>query len=113
RRGEARAEWEKVARDQPNYEAAHCNLALLLASIPNPGPGDRGKGVVHACKAVQLSPKDGRCWRALGVAEYRNGDWEGAAQALARANQLNRGGEVFDWLYLAMAHQRLGQEEQA
>src|SRR5262249_21298825 len=113
RQGEARAEWERAVRYKPDHAAAHNNLALLLASIPDPRPGGRARAVLHARMAVQLRPDDGRCWRALGVAQYRNGDWEGAAQALAKANRLNRGGEVFDWLYLAMAHWRLGHEEQA
>src|SRR5262249_55264477 len=47
-------------------------------------------------------------WYTLGVAHYRAGDWEAAIAALDKHRELNGGGDAHDWLFLAMAHRKLG-----
>jgi tetratricopeptide (TPR) repeat protein len=49
----------------------------------------------------------------LGVARYRAGHWKAAVQALEQSQKLREGGDAFDWLFLAMAHQKLGDADQA
>ena len=51
-------------------------------------------------------------WNTLGVAYYRAGDYASAAAALNRATAIG-GGTAFDDVFLAMAHARLGDLEEA
>src|SRR5436190_21041446 len=58
-------------------------------------------------------PKQGLSWNMLGVAQYRAGKWQPAIDALNKSMELRKGGDAFDWLFLAMAHQKLGDKGQA
>jgi Flp pilus assembly protein TadD len=50
----------------------------------------------------------------LGVALYRTGQFDLSIQRLNEAIQVHgKGGSAYDWLFLAMAHQRLGKAEEA
>ena len=67
-----------------------------------------------AQKALAEKPKDYYCLNTLGAALYRSGQYTAAIGRLNEAcKALREGGTAFDWLFLAMAHQRLGQTEQA
>jgi hypothetical protein len=57
---------------------------------------------------VELSPLDRHIWRALGVAQFRSGDWRAATESLRKAMDLGTGGEPVDRLFLAMAKWRQG-----
>ena len=67
--------------------------------------------------AEKLAARDPKIWfyvNRLGVALYRVGGLEAAVQQLNEAEKLAGGdGSVWDCLFLAMAHRRLGQAEQA
>ena len=52
-------------------------------------------------------------WNTLGVALYYTGDDAGALEALRRSVRLQGAGNVVDWLFLAMAHQRQGNAGEA
>ena len=47
----------------------------------------------------------------MGIAHYRAGDWQAAVAALEKASA--RRGHAADWLFLAMAHWRLGDKDKA
>jgi hypothetical protein len=47
------------------------------------------------------------------VARYRAGDFKGAVEALDWAVALLQGGDPFDWLFLAMAHEKRSQHDEA
>ncbi len=70
-------------------------------------------GVKLARGAVELEPEKGTYWNTLGVAYYRAGDWNAAIAALQRSMELRKGGDSCDWFFLAMAHEKLGDKEQA
>src|SRR5262249_6787684 len=74
---------------------------------------DPGRAVALAGRAVELVPNTGAYRNTLGVARYRAGDWEGAVEALEKSMELRAGGDAYDWLFLAMAHQRLDDAVQA
>jgi hypothetical protein len=61
---------------------------------------------------VDRAPQDGAYWNTLGVAQYRVGNWPAAIEALNKSRQL-RGGDSFDFFFLAMAHWRLKEKSQA
>ena len=51
--------------------------------------------------------------KTLGAALYRNGDDRAAIQKLEAAMSLRGGGDGSDWFFLAMAHWRLGDRDEA
>jgi tetratricopeptide (TPR) repeat protein len=89
------------------------NLAWLLATTPGYKSEDHASAVELAMKAVELAPKARTHWNTLGVAYYCAGDWKGSLTALAKSMELSKGGDSFDWFFLAMAHWQLGQKEEA
>ncbi len=66
-----------------------------------------------AQQATELDPKNGNAWDTLGVAHYRLGDCDAALRELGKSLELNRGDAVDTWLFLAMAHWKTGQKDQA
>ncbi len=91
----------------------HNNLAWLLATCPDVKRRDAKRAVELAGKAVELAPKDGNLWNTLGVARYRASDWSGASEALHKRMELCKGGDSFDWFFLAMAHWQRGEKDKA
>jgi predicted TPR repeat methyltransferase len=65
-----------------------------------------------AQRAVELTPKDSDTWSVLGVAHYCAGHCEQSVAALEKAIELRKTPLCADWLFLAMAHWRLGDKAQ-
>jgi hypothetical protein len=40
---------------------------------------------------------------------HRCGDWKEASAALTNSMEVRKGGDSFDWFFLAMGHWKLGQ----
>jgi tetratricopeptide (TPR) repeat protein len=89
------------------------DLAWLLATCPEPKVRNPARAVALAQQAADASPKVGTFWNTLGVARYRAGDFKGAVEALDKSVALRQGGDPFDWLFLAMAHEKRGQHDEA
>ena len=64
-------------------------------------------------KATELAPKEGSYWNMLGVAHYRAGDWKAAVDGPGQVDGTPQGRRRIDWFFLAMAHWRLGEKEEA
>src|SRR5262249_10570504 len=65
-------------------------------------------------KAVAGSPKDPNTMNTLGVALYRAARFQDCIHKLREAIALQgRGGKAADWLFLSLALQRLGQQDEA
>jgi tetratricopeptide (TPR) repeat protein len=103
---------EAVTVDTSN-PALYDHLAWLLASRPDGQPHDPARAVELARKAVALAPRARDSWHILGVAQYRAGDWKAAAEALETSLTLQDGGDASDWLFLAMARWRMGDQTAA
>jgi Flp pilus assembly protein TadD len=92
------ASWEVVCK--PHASADAYRHALLQAE-----------------EACRLEPQNGTYLNTLGVAQYRGGQYEAAAQTLARSEKLNTtpkdGPRPDDLAFLAMAQYQLGRKEQA
>jgi len=110
---QARTDYTTVLKLAPRNAGAANELAWLLATCPNAKLRAPAEAVELAEKAVQLAPKDGNFWQTLGVAHYRAGDCKAAIGALDKSKELRQGGDAFDWLFLAMAHRKLGNHEGA
>ena len=89
------------------------SLAWMLATVPVPELRDAARGVELAQKAVELAPGRGDFWNTLGAAQYRNGAWKAAIEALMKSVQLGKGGDSFAFFFLAMAHWQLDEKDKA
>jgi hypothetical protein len=71
--------------------------------------------VVQAVEAaVEQCPENGELRKTLGAALVRAGKQQEAIAALQESIRVNgHGGNAFDWLFLAMAHDRLGHSKEA
>jgi tetratricopeptide (TPR) repeat protein/tRNA A-37 threonylcarbamoyl transferase component Bud32 len=88
------------------------NLAWGLATAPDAAMRDLPQAVSLARRSIELRESDAS-WNTLGVALYYTGDDAGALEALRRSVRLQGTGNVVDWLFLAMAHQRQGNAGEA
>jgi tetratricopeptide (TPR) repeat protein len=106
---------EKASTNLLNKQAlASNNRAWELVSTWRPDGGDREleEGLGLAIKACELDPKNLGYRKTLGVAYYRNSQWENAREALERS--IERGvDDPCNWLFLAMAYQQLSDQTQA
>ena len=112
-RAELSAENPRPPGYEPVVAQARNNVAWLLATCPKTEMRDARQAVEHARAAVAIEPKTGNYWNTLGVALYRNGDWDEAKDALARSMELRGDGDSFDWFFLAIIHLKQGRKEQA
>jgi len=112
-----RNEEAAMARDHmfalaPNDPNALNGLAWQLATAADPKARDARMAVKLATRGVALDPKNKNLPNTLGVAHFHTGNWQEAVQWLMKSVELN-GGNSFDWLFLAMAHWQLGEQEEA
>jgi serine/threonine protein kinase len=102
---------EAYRKAAENYQMASCcspealnNYAWLLAICPFERYRNPKAAVELAEKAVGMNPTAGVFWNTLGVAQYRAGKWQKAIDALEQSRKLRRGGDGFDYFFLAMAY---------
>jgi len=100
----------KVAPDDP---VVNNELAWFLVANPEPRLWKPAEAVRLAQMAVQGQSKHGTFWNTLGVAHYRSGNDKAAIAALETSMGLSAGGDSFDWFFLALAHQRQGDQAAA
>jgi tetratricopeptide (TPR) repeat protein len=100
----------------PELERLWCDcandLAWLRANHPDPSQRKPDAAVAMARRMVEQFPDTEVYWNTLGAAYYRAGDDASAVAALDRAKSLS-GSTAFDEVFLAMAHARLGELEEA
>jgi WD40 repeat protein len=101
---EAEKAYRNFIQIAPQNPSGHNNLAWLLATCPELQFRDPKQAVELAKRAVELAPTVGQYWNTLGVAHYRAGDEKSAIEALEKAMSLRKGGDSFDWFFLAMIY---------
>jgi tetratricopeptide (TPR) repeat protein len=109
----ASADYSRAIELEPKNASALNNLAWLLATCPESKFLDPKRAAELARKAVELAPKEGTFWNTLGVAQYRAGNWKAGIEGLNKSRELRKGGDAFDWFFLAMAHWQLGARDEA
>jgi tetratricopeptide (TPR) repeat protein len=110
---EALADYQKLLDVTPDNAPAQNALAWLLATCPDTNLRDPARAVALAGKAVQRAPGNGDFYNTLGAAHYRAGDCKAAVAALDNSMELRAGGDALDWFFLAMAHRKLGDTDEA
>jgi serine/threonine protein kinase/Tfp pilus assembly protein PilF len=114
RPGEAIAAYRKAVALRPDRALFNNDLAWMLVTAPDPRLHDPAEAVRLATRASEQYPKAPNVWNTLGVARYRAGEYRAAIAALGKAEELGRGQEFgFNALFLAMAHWRLGERDEA
>jgi tetratricopeptide (TPR) repeat protein len=101
---------EALAR-RPNFATAANALAWSMLTRPN--RGDPRQALLLVRKAVSLQPQEPLFRNTLGVALYRTGEVTGAAAELERNLAKSGDSAGYDWVFLAMCRQRLGQPAEA
>jgi tetratricopeptide (TPR) repeat protein len=109
---QALACYREVIRIHPRDHTSVSDLAWLLVTCPHIPLRDPTEGVQLARQAVELAPKEGACWKSLGVAQYRARNWSDAVAALTKSVQFG-GGDCYDYFFLAMAQWKLDEKEKA
>jgi uncharacterized protein HemY len=64
-------------------------------------------------RSVDLAPENGLFWNTLGIAQYRNGDWNSTIATLTKSIELRKENDASDLFFLAMAHWQLHEKEKA
>ena len=88
-------------------------LARSLAIRPSGQSGDLALAVRMAEWAVEREPAEGAFRQTLGLCRYRIGDWASAVVDLEESMKLSQGGEVVDWLLMALTQARRGETRDA
>jgi tetratricopeptide (TPR) repeat protein len=107
----------KGAADFPEEERiVEClpDVAWFLATCPEAEPRDPARLVVLAKKCLERNPQSAMAWNALGVAQYRAGNWNAAIAALEKSEALEPDKHTaFSAFFLAMSHWQLGHPDVA
>jgi len=107
------AAYQKAIALDPEFALGHNGLAWVLTTCPDEKLRDPGAALALVTKAVELDPQNGAYVNTLGVACYRTGDFDAAVSALEQSMKLRKGGDSFDWFFLAMAEWQLGNKDTA
>jgi tetratricopeptide (TPR) repeat protein len=110
---EARADYQKLVQLAPTSSLVHNNLSWLLANCPDATLRDPGQALQFAQRALELEAQVSNTWNTLGIAHYRAGNWKDAIDALENSRQYRKGGDAFDFYFLAMAHWQSGHKDEA
>lgn len=79
--------WDTAKRGRwyPSEATARSNLAVSLATRPEPWLHDPERAIQLAKQATELAPQNVNCWVSLGFALRANGDQDGAVAAYRKA----------------------------
>jgi tetratricopeptide (TPR) repeat protein len=110
---EAAEPYRKALALAPEDPEVNNHRAWFLATCAEPRLRDAPLAVQLATKAVTAKPKSPVYTTTLGVAQFRNGDARAAVATLEKAMSLQARGDDTGWFFLAMAHWRLGDRDEA
>jgi len=103
------AKWRAKAPRDPGWAWEH--------TIDAKGWQENPSETLAVCKKLAADkPGDGLRMQLLGWALYRAGEYKQSIEALQKSIDLQdnpKGGDAFQWLFLAMDHQRLGDPQAA
>ncbi len=109
---EIETEVEALLKGKPSAEGLN-NFAWAIVSRSGASVHSARLASEMAKKAVELNPQAGHMWNTLGIAQYRAGNWKDAIAALDQSRELRKGGDGFNWFFLAMALWQLDSQEEA
>jgi tetratricopeptide (TPR) repeat protein/serine/threonine protein kinase len=110
---EAIAAYEEAVRLEPKSPDSAHTLARILVTCTDAKLRNAARAIELAEIAVKLDPKKRTYRNTLGVAHYRAGNWKEASVAIEQSMAMAKGGDSFDWFFLAMIHFQLGETDAA
>jgi tetratricopeptide (TPR) repeat protein len=103
--------WRQIK--SPGNSQRHNELAWFLATCPDEHFRKLDEAVALSEKAVTQQPKEASFWRTRGLALFRAGRHQDAAEALEKGMRLGDGGDAADWFFLAMTRWKLDDKTKA
>jgi tetratricopeptide (TPR) repeat protein len=105
----------RIGRTKEGFRGTSAHLASRICMLHPDGGQAPQQGVVWASQAVKDQPRFPWNFYGLALAQYRAGQFKEAVQRSQESLKMDPhwGGVPLNWLLLGMAHQRLGQPEQA
>jgi Flp pilus assembly protein TadD len=107
------AEHPDTLKTTHNRAVLYTNRSWTIATTSEVSDRNPAKAVEFASLAVGLAPDDANHWSNLGVAQYRAGNWQGAVEALEKADAMLENGDCVHRMFFAMARWQLGDKQQA
>jgi len=98
---------------QKDLSETYNNLAMLLADCADIAHRDPKQALTLALKSVQLMSQSGDKWNTVGICRCRLGQWKECTEDMEKAMKLRDGGDSNDWYFLAIAHHKLGNQDDA
>jgi tetratricopeptide (TPR) repeat protein len=103
-----------LERFEQTTDLSALNVTATTCSVAPEAVADLVRPLRLAEKALALHPEDQWSHESLGRILYRAGRYEGAVTRLGEAVEiLNKTGNAWHWLFLAMAHHHLGHADEA
>jgi eukaryotic-like serine/threonine-protein kinase len=110
---EAIAAYSVAIRIKPDDAMAHNNLAFGLAMHPDRAKRDIAAALEHARNATSLQPKNRAYVNTLAAVQYRAGLRDEALASCRKSMELGKGGDPYDWFFLAMIEHDRGNADEA
>jgi serine/threonine protein kinase/tetratricopeptide (TPR) repeat protein len=110
---EAASHYRRALELAPKLETVRIASAWFLATRPDADRKDLDRAIELATPLAGPNPTWNEAIVALGVAQYRAGDWKAAAATLARVAPLDRGPQNGAGFFQALAHWQLGERDKA
>jgi Flp pilus assembly protein TadD len=105
---------QMLERFDKTEDRSTSQIVLHACTLAPGAVADPARAVRLAEKAVALDPKDSGSHEVLGRTLYRAGRPEEAVKRLGEAVAIgDKAGNVWHWLFLAMAHRDLGHADEA
>ncbi|MDB5352193.1 MAG: Serine/threonine protein kinase PrkC, regulator of stationary phase [Planctomycetota bacterium] len=99
----------EALRRWPARAGVQNDAARFFAACPAPEFRNPSRAAKLAKSATDADPKNGSYWNTYGVAQYRNGDFPASLAAFETSMQLRKGGDAYDWIFLAMIRAQRGE----
>ena len=96
------AEFHEAIRFKPDDADAHNNMASVLTLDPDPARRDPARAIEHALKATGLQPRNAAFINTLATAQFRASLPDVALSSFRKSMELSKGGDPYDWFFLAM-----------
>lgn len=104
---EAFVEFEVLLKEDPD-PVTRSMYARCLALSGHVSLRDPKRAIELAKRALSEMPDDPDSVNTLGAALAANEDWKSALDQFSKAARMRDGGNGCDWIYLALAHAKLG-----
>ena len=118
---DAIAAFMEAIKLKPDFANAIADLSMIHSSRTEVHLRNARGAMELAEKAVEIEPQASNYWTVLGIARYRESQWQEARTAFDKSLQLGtdssggafRYADAIDWFFLAMSNWQLGQKDEA